>query len=217
MSSSNYSALETSLSLESTSVLDSLSRNDLRKHLRAERKALPASQQQAAAVALSTQLQTSPWLKQHLATHPADQVHVALYLSNDGEISPDVFCQYLWSLGVQVYLPIIDGETLLFGLYTPETQWQQNRFAIDEPLDPNPLTAEQLHLVCLPLVGFDKSGGRLGMGGGFYDKTFAHKAKHTALIGLAHDCQQVNRLPIESWDVPLDGIVTASQRIECTE
>lgn len=215
MSSSKHFSLESSSNQEPIPALDSLSRHDLRKHLRAKRKLLSASQQQDAADTLSTRLQTSPWLKQLLDKYSVDQIHVALYLSNDGEISPDVFCQCLWSLGIQVYLPIIDGETLLFGLYTPETQWQQNRFAIDEPLDPNPLTAEQLHLVCLPLVGFDNTGGRLGMGGGFYDKTFEHKAKNTVLVGLAHDCQQVTHLPIERWDVPLNGIATPSQLIQC--
>jgi 5-formyltetrahydrofolate cyclo-ligase len=198
-----------------TSCLESLSRNELRKHLRLVRRSLPEPQQALAAEQIAKKLQSSPWLKKRLDSSPPANINIALYLSNDGEISPDVFCHYLWSLGVKVYLPIINGETLLFGLYNADTQWQQNQFEIDEPVDLNPLPPEQLHMVCLPLVGFDKTGGRLGMGGGFYDKTFAKKAKHTVLVGLAHDCQQVTKLPIEHWDVPLDGIVTESQQIQC--
>ena len=65
-----------------------------------------------------------------------------------------------------------------------------------------------MKLVFMPLVGFDILGGRLGMGGGYYDKTFA--TRESLLVGLAHDCQKVDSLPIESWDVPLDAIATDS-------
>ncbi|RUM55200.1 MAG: hypothetical protein DSY85_05385 [Marinomonas sp.] len=53
------------------------------------------------------------------------------------------------------------------------------------------------------------------MGGGFYDRTFENKAERTHLIGLAHDCQEVDNLPIESWDVPLSGMLTPSRYIKC--
>ncbi len=195
--------------------LASLSRSDLRKHLRSERNALPTDQQTNASDTIASQLKHSFWLNQLIAKKAVNTIHVALYLSNDGEISPQVFCEYLWDLGIKVYLPIVHGETLLFGLYTKESQWMENRFGIAEPIDATPLTQDKLDLVCLPLVGFDNKGGRLGMGGGFYDKTFENKSTKTALIGLAHDIQEVPQLPIESWDVPLDGIVTPSQCIKC--
>ena len=67
-----------------------------------------------------------------------------------------------------------------------------------------------------PLVGFDENGGRLGMGGGFYDRTFAFSRIRPGmapkLIGLAHDFQKVRELPIEPWDVPLHGVVTDKRR-----
>ena len=68
----------------------------------------------------------------------------------------------------------------------------------------------------LPLVGFDRRGRRLGMGGGFYDRTFAFSRIRPRLapklIGLAHDLQRVQQLPVEPWDVPLHGVVTDRQR-----
>ncbi|MFT2112375.1 5-formyltetrahydrofolate cyclo-ligase [Marinomonas sp. 2405UD68-3] len=195
--------------------LTQLSRSDLRKHLRTARNALSSPQQSNASHNISAQLQGSAWLNQRLSQKSANTVNIALYLSHDGEVSPQLFCEYLWDLGVNVYLPIIHGATLLFGAYKKDSQWQENRFGIAEPIDPTPLTQEQLDMVCLPLVGFDKKGGRLGMGGGFYDKTFANKTSKTTLIGLAHDIQEVPQLPIESWDVPLDGIVTDNQCILC--
>ena len=64
----------------------------------------------------------------------------------------------------------------------------------------------------MPLVAFDKQGNRLGMGGGFYDRTLARLHEQNwqkpQLIGLAHECQKVDALPIESWDVPLKTIIT---------
>ena len=190
----------------------SLARVKLRRHLRNARRALSHEQQQQAEQQLAQQLIQSIWFKQLNPT-----ARVALYLSNDGEISPTTFCQYLWQHQIDTFLPLLTGETLAFAHYHSDCDWQKNHFGILEPIDAQPLTGADMDLVLLPLVGFDKSGGRLGMGGGFYDKTFANKvAGHPPiLLGLAHECQEVTCLPIESWDVPLDGIITPSHCIAC--
>lgn len=64
----------------------------------------------------------------------------------------------------------------------------------------------------MPLVGFDATGNRLGMGGGFYDRSFAFKRiqpqQRPLLIGLAHSFQQLPQLPVASWDTPVDMVVT---------
>ena len=65
-------------------------------------------------------------------------------------------------------------------------------------------------------MGFDECGNRMGMGGGFYDRTFAFlntdsKPKRPTLIGLAHECQKVDSLESESWDIPMDWIVTGKR------
>jgi len=68
-------------------------------------------------------------------------------------------------------------------------------------------------LVLLPLVGFDEQGGRLGMGGGFYDRSLAYRPLRKnwhkpTLLGVAHECQKVDRLALASWDIRLQGVVT---------
>ncbi|MBJ7536890.1 5-formyltetrahydrofolate cyclo-ligase [Marinomonas transparens] len=186
-----------------TSLLDS--RQRLRRQLRQARRHLSADEQQTAAQQIVERI--IPYL--------SDIKHIALYLTNDGEISPHLLCEYLWLQGLHTYLPVVKDKHLVFASYTPDTIWQENRFGIKEPITTLYKEGNELDLVVLPLVGFDEQGGRLGMGGGFYDRTFADKnsAEAPLLIGLAHDCQQVKSLPIENWDVPLQAIITPSQTI----
>jgi len=90
-----------------------------------------------------------------------------------------------------------------------------NRFGIPEP----PLKHRHirmpwgLELILLPLVAFDSDCNRLGMGGGFYDRTLAylrHRCcwRRPRLIGVAHECQRVEGLPVNEWDVALDAVIT---------
>ena len=180
-------------------------RSNLRSQLRQNRQSLTPAQQETAALNLFEQLIQN--LDSPLAQLKAND-KVALYLANDGEISPHHICNWLWQQDIKTYLPCINGETLVFAHYHNECEWQKNQFNIAEPIDKNPLMGADMKLVFMPLVGFDILGGRLGMGGGYYDKTFA--ARESLLVGLAHDCQKVDSLPIESWDVPLDAIATDS-------
>ena len=76
------------------------------------------------------------------------------------------------------------------------------------------MPSQQLDIIFTPLVAFDDSGNRLGMGGGFYDRTLAglaNKINNTAIIGLAYDQQQVDQLPLEAWDIPLPRIITETK------
>lgn len=180
----------------------------LRNELRHKRNQLSDTQQAEAAIALLKQFQLTFSLSKN--------ANIALYLSNDAEISPAEICQWCWNNDLSVYLPVLNGKSLVFARYHPDSQWQENRFGILEPKDEQPVQGHDLDLVLMPLVGFDYKGDRLGMGGGFYDRTFEHKAATTKLIGLAHDCQEVASLPTASWDVPLSGILTPSRFIDCS-
>ncbi|MEA1080685.1 5-formyltetrahydrofolate cyclo-ligase [Marinobacter qingdaonensis] len=188
---------------------DTLSRSELRKRLRQQRRSLSYEQQQQATEQLALNLLTHPDL--HRARH------IAIYLPNDGEIDPLLYRDIARRKGIQFYLPvlhpILEGK-LVFSPYTDDVELTANRFGIPEPDFSKGLKrpAWALDAVLFPLVGFDESGGRLGMGGGFYDRTFAFSRLRPGLapklIGLAHDFQKVTRLPTEPWDVPLHGVVT---------
>lgn len=137
--------------------------------------------------------------------------HLAFYLPFNHEISPLVLMEKLKSLGKSIYLPVIHPFTrgnLLFFKYDEDTVMQTHRFGMLQPkLDVRkliPLT--ELDIIFTPLVACDKNNGRLGYGGGFYDRTLI-QAKKAKSIGLAHCCQYVDNLPLEAWDIPLDHII----------
>lgn len=151
--------------------------------------------------------------------HPKIQQaqRVAAFLSFDGELDTQPLIQQFWLLGKQVYLPVLhpfSAGHLLFLRYAPDTELVMNRLKILEPrLDVRQvLPTQQLDVLLTPLVAFDHLGQRLGMGGGFYDRTLQHWPRRGPYpIGLAHDCQQVDGLPSEHWDIPLPEIITPSR------
>ncbi|MEE4624580.1 5-formyltetrahydrofolate cyclo-ligase [Pseudomonas alliivorans] len=188
----------------------SLSRPQLRRHLRKARRSLTRSQQREAARGLYRQLAQHPLFRRAR--------HVSLYLPMDGEIDPRLLLRAAQRRGKATYLPVLNAwprTCMVFQRVRPGETFRPNRFRIPEPRINR---AKQrriwaLDLVLMPLVGFDDEGGRLGMGGGFYDRSLAYRARRSTwrkpvLLGLAHECQKVERLAQASWDVPLQGTVS---------
>ncbi|MCV6588800.1 MAG: 5-formyltetrahydrofolate cyclo-ligase [Marinobacterium sp.] len=189
-------------------------RQQLRQQMRRARRALSAQQHASAAHNLLGNIATLPAFIRAR--------HIAIYLPADGEIDPRPLLERCWAMGKKTYLPVLHPvrhNRLWFAPYDRHTPMTRNGYGIEEPrLDKAPRRpAWALDMVLLPLVAFDASGARMGMGGGYYDRTFAftqqEKALHgPTLIGLAHELQKVDTLPIESWDIPLTGILTDQQR-----
>lgn len=193
-------------------------RKALRQHFREQRRALSPKQQQDAAHGAVTTAQ------RHRVF--ASSKRIAVYLSHDGELDTKPLIKYLWAQQKEVYLPILHPFCkghLLFLRYTGATHMTVNRFNIAEPcLDVRGICpARQLDTIITPLVAFDEQGNRMGMGGGFYDRTLQflntpvvgnHRvATHSpspVLLGLAHDVQKAVLLPTQVWDVPLPAILT---------
>lgn len=158
------------------------------------------------------------------ALHKLNVSKVALYLTNDGELDTKPLIEALWRAGIEVYLPRLhpfSAGNLLFLRYTANTKLVQNSLKIWEPkLDiTQMLLTHELDVVITPLVAFDKQGNRMGMGGGYYDRTLANwqQSGKPYPIGFSHDCQQVASLPCEDWDVPLPMIITPSTVFKFTD
>jgi len=181
----------------------------IRKLKRQQRRRLSCVQQNQHALQIAINIT-------HLGGYQRSQ-HIACYLANDGEISPDNIIEHAWKHNKTIYLPVLAPiqNRLYFAPYTKTCRLTTNRFHIIEP-DVSPSLwrqAWQLDLLLLPLVAFDEAGNRMGMGGGFYDRTLAYRNlmqawKKPCLIGLAHELQKCTSLLRQHWDIPLDMIAT---------
>jgi 5-formyltetrahydrofolate cyclo-ligase len=177
------------------------SKRQLRQLLRARRRALSVGQRRRAAIQLAQRAQRQIWFIRARS--------LALYIAADSELDPCFLIQAALARGKRVYLPQLRaGYRLSFGEYRKGMRLRRNRFGIPEPQQRSSVKAD-LDVVCLPLVAFDRRGNRLGMGGGFYDRTFAGKCPaQPRLVGLAYRIQEVESLPCDVWDVPLAGVQT---------
>lgn len=184
----------------------------LRTHLRKKRRELSHTRQAEKAESLAT----------HVAAHPLflTSKKIACYISVDSEIDPAPLLYRALRLGKSIYLPVLVpfGENRLwFAPFHEGSHLVLNKYGIPEPQVPwkQMLSPRSLDLVLTPLVGFDSQCSRLGMGGGFYDKTFAFlKLRHSwvkpRLLGMAYDLQKTAKISSNKWDVPLHGVATES-------
>lgn len=202
----------------------------LRKTLRQQRRALSKVEAQHAAQAVVRQVARQSWF--------LTARHVAFYQAFDGELDPQPLLALAQTLGKVIYLPVVPKRGpryLRFVRVTPGTRWKRNRFGILEPL--GGLLAQrwpwELDVVVAPLVAFNHQGHRLGMGGGYYDRSFAflsaaripraaylaagiaHRKRarsriqrRTRLIGLAYAFQQVPDWEIQRHDVRMHAVLT---------
>jgi 5-formyltetrahydrofolate cyclo-ligase len=185
-----------------------MSTAQLRRDLRQKRRALTRYQQKNHA-----QCAAKLFLRHF---HLASGKKIALFLAQDGELTTEYLIQPLRKAGHQLFLPILQTGTreMRFARWHANTNLRPNRFGIPEPtsLTSQQLSALQLDIILMPLVGFDEKGHRLGMGGGFYDFSLRHKKQnHFAkplLIGWAHECQQAEPLQSNPWDIPMQSLVT---------
>lgn len=184
-------------------------KKQLRKELRQQRRQLTKLQQRTASTHLLKNLKRFGLLLRGK--------HIALYLGNDGEICPRSLVTLIQKWGKTAYLPVIHPlkpQQMIFCQVSASSPYIKNRFGIEEPdfKRCKQFNAKQLSTVLMPLVAFDSEGNRMGMGGGFYDRTFDYKRRFPQrkprLIGLAHELQKMDALPVNDWDVSLDAIVT---------
>ncbi|MFK3651006.1 5-formyltetrahydrofolate cyclo-ligase [Lysobacter enzymogenes] len=187
-------------------------RTTLRRDLRALRRTQPAAARIGGAEALAAQLSALPFAPQ--------TGYVAGYWATDGEIA-----LHAWQLrlppGCVYCLPVLhEDQRLRFAPWRPGDDLVANRFGIPEPAvaDSSLLLPEDMSLIVLPLVGFDARGHRLGMGGGWYDRSFAFRQRRPAppwLVGAAFELQRVERLDAADWDVALDAVCTEAGTVDC--
>ena len=138
---------------------------------------------------------------------------IAGYLANDGEPSIEPFIYACFRRNIQHYLPVINKNKLYFAQYTWGDALANNTFDICEPFTKWHFQTRLLSIILLPVVGYDIQGNRLGMGGGYYDCTLkfmlnANCKKRPLLVGIAYSLQCTKNIKRQSWDIPLDAVLT---------
>ncbi len=184
--------------------------DDLRLSMRRARRYLDPSRQEAASIHCG-----------HLALQ-LERVRrarsIAFYMAYQGEMSCAPLMEWAHEHGKEVLLPVVTGNRMRFAPQHFRGRLVLNRWGIQEPeWQPRKwVGARYPGVVFVPLVAFDSSGNRLGQGGGYYDRMFAFRRyagcwRRPLLVGLAHDFQRVEALPVKPTDVPLDAVVTERQ------
>ena len=145
---------------------------------------------------------------------------IAFYYPTGKEVNLLPLIEHAWTQQKQVFLPVLaqfPQSRLWWIPYSPDTPCYLNQFGIPEPhhnKQTRRTKLRSLNMILMPLVGFDQAGNRLGMGGGYYDRSLAHLPRHMTSwqrplkIGIAYSWQQVDSIPHEKWDIPLDAVVT---------
>ena len=181
-------------------------------------------QQQRASLGIMEQALYSEMICKHVVGSNCfkNAQHIAFYTPVKGEADP----LGLHSLDIankSFYLPVLSPQKsfhLIFVKINDETRYKNNIYGIPEPIytAEDIMPAEKLDLVIMPLVAVDRAGNRMGMGGGYYDRSFAFKKEpkinSPQLLGFAYDFQLLDSLSAEAWDVPLDFITTNQELIE---
>jgi 5-formyltetrahydrofolate cyclo-ligase len=150
-----------------------------------------------------------------LAEHPVfkKSTNIACYCAHKNEFETLPMMQAIFRSQKKCYLPVLcEGNTLGFVRYEEGDELEVNQFGILEPFDSSrKIAVDKLDLIIMPLVAYDSQGRRLGMGGGFYDRTLASMHVHSSkphLLGLAYASQHIDELPSDSWDINIHSVIT---------
>jgi len=196
-------------------------KQEIRKRIKAIRKALSASEHQMKSERICRE--AAKWVDgQARSGQESANRSVFVYLPYEHEIDVIPFIQHCWEQGYEVYAPRVDqavGQMQLFRIHSL-SDVEVGSFGIREPKLSLPLLPESrwatLDWVVVPGLAFDQHGGRMGYGGGYYDRFMARlveadpdeSVRRPVCIALAFGFQVIERVPMEPHDLRVDTIIT---------
>ena len=139
---------------------------------------------------------------------------VGCYLPMHDEVDSREIIQRAWRANKRIFVPVLRGDKqMVFCEIEPDSELEQNSFGVWEPVRGLLLDATRLDIVITPTVSFDNDCNRIGMGSGYYDRCFAHLRHRKTwlrpkLIGVAFDCQKVEEIAPNPWDIRLYTVVS---------
>lgn len=187
-----------------------LNKVSIRKSLREKRRAITQPERQLAAHLAAQRFIAQPFFK--------NSQNIGCYIANQEEFDCLPIIQALWQAQKNCYIPRLSKsqeKIIEFAHYQENTPLLPNCYYILEPQGTHIIAPEELDLVILPLIGFDLHGNRLGMGAGYYDRTFAFLLKKTQkkpiMIGLGYTHQKIDTIPHDPWDISLNYMLTETE------
>ena len=139
---------------------------------------------------------------------------IACYVSTWDEVDTSAIIERAWRAKKRIFLPVIAAHDQMFFRETlPGTGLSKNEFGLWEPVDGKAIDARELDVVVTPLVVFDDQNNRIGMGSGYFDRTFAFLAGRNhwlrpKLIGVAFECQKAQKITGNPWDIRVFSVFT---------
>jgi 5-formyltetrahydrofolate cyclo-ligase len=143
--------------------------------------------------------------------------NVLVYCSKKPEVETNTFIDYLLSKKINVIVPIIEKEnvTLRLSFILTREALILSTFHVPEPIGNEiPASPEIVTTAIIPILGFDRRGGRIGYGSGYYDR-FLSENPHIRKIGIAYSCQEISEIPMQDHDIRMDIIVTEKKVYKC--
>jgi 5-formyltetrahydrofolate cyclo-ligase len=178
----------------------------LRREGRAARAKLSDAVRQRASERIAHHVIYSHWLQRSR--------RIACYLPMADEVDTWPIIARAWRMKKKIYAPITRRNRLLtFREIRPESDLMTTDFGLLKPVSGDEVRACELDLVLVPMVAFDDDRQRIGMGGGYYDRTFSFlRARRSLfrpkLVGLAFACQRVDKIPLNPWDIRLYRVIS---------
>ena len=178
----------------------------LRKTARGARAELSVDERDIASSVIAEKVFRASWFQR--------AKYIGCYLPAPDEVNTWEIISRAWAMKKRVFSPVIEKNShMQFQEIRDESTLKPNRFGLLEPSDGEIVTARVLDIVLTPVVAFDDYNHRIGMGGGYFDRTFAflrnrHKWMHPKVGGLAFACQKVEKIQPNPWDIRLFCAVT---------
>ena len=146
---------------------------------------------------------------------------ILIYLSKDGEVGTDHLLGRAFEMGKRVCVPVVDrgnDELRISELPGPEIDFLLGAFGVREPAegDLNFVTPDKIDLVVVPGLAFDRRGGRIGYGKGYYDRLLSRLSSQVPRIALAFEFQVLDTVPQDENDIQVDTIITEKNTMSCS-
>ena len=180
-----------------------MSKERIRKEIEAQRRALDFQWLEAASARIVERFQTQEAFQ--------SSETVALYMAFAGEVELGPLFSNCWKLSKRTCIPLFNTKTKVYEMaeVSAATEYRIGHYGIREPLSPTLLPMDEIDLIAVPGVAFDRKGNRLGRGGGYYDRLLEGFSGVAAAV--AFDFQILPNIPCEAHDKPVHALATETK------